>query len=164
MLAWAFPGEVRLASASPWAPVHWVLGVVSYGLFAVAVLHACLLDAAERRMRRQVTGSGTVMGLPLLRLERITFAFVEAGFVVLTLALVLGVLTATRWRWDHKTVFSLLGWAVFAGLLSGRWVQWLAWSAGDAVALCGCRAPVACLRRLALRPRSHLGPNGLLSA
>jgi ABC-type uncharacterized transport system permease subunit len=123
LLAWAFPGEVRLASASPWAPLHWVLGVVSYGLFAVAVLHACLLDAAERRMRRQVTGSGTVMGLPLLRLERITFAFVEAGFVVLTLALVLGVLTASRWRWDHKTVFSLLGWAVFAGLLSGRWVS-----------------------------------------
>lgn len=123
LLAWAFPGEVRLASASAWAPVHWVLGVVSYGLFAVAVLHACLLDASERRMRRQVTGSATVMGLPLLRLERITFAFVEAGFVVLTLALVLGVLTASRWRWDHKTVFSLLGWAVFAALLSGRWVS-----------------------------------------
>ena len=123
LLAWAFPGEVRLASPSPWAPVHWVLGVVSYGLFAVAVLHALLLDAAERRMRRQVVGSGTVMGLPLLRLERITFAFVEAGFVVLTLALVLGVLTAARWRWDHKTVFSLLGWAVFAALLGGRWIS-----------------------------------------
>jgi ABC-type uncharacterized transport system permease subunit len=123
LLAWAFPGEVRLTSASPWAPVHWVLGVVSYGLFAVAVLHACLLDAAERRMRGQVAGSGTVMGLPLLRLERITFAFVEAGFVVLTLALVLGVLTAARWRWDHKTVFSLLGWAVFAALLGGRWIS-----------------------------------------
>jgi ABC-type uncharacterized transport system permease subunit len=123
LLAWAFPGEVRLASPSPWAPVHWVLGVVSYGLFAVAVLHACLLDAAERRMRQQIAGSGTVMGLPLLRLERITFAFVEAGFVVLTLALVLGGLTAARWRWDHKTVFSLLGWAVFAALLAGRWIS-----------------------------------------
>jgi len=74
-------------------------------------------------MRHQVAGAGTVMGLPLLRLERITFAFVEAGFVVLTLALVLGVLTAARWRWDHKTVFSLLGWAVFAGLLAGRWIS-----------------------------------------
>jgi ABC-type uncharacterized transport system permease subunit len=123
VLAWALPGEVRLASLSPWAPVHWVLGVVSYGLFAVAVLHACLLDAAERRMRHHAKSPGTVLGLPLLRLERITFAFVEAGFVVLTLALVLGVVTATRWRWDHKTVFSLLGWAVFAGLLGGRWLS-----------------------------------------
>jgi len=119
-LAWVFPGDVPLASHSPWAPVHWVLGVVSYGLFGVAVLHAWMLDSAERRMRNRAVGGGTVMGLPLLRLERLTFGFVEAGFVVLTLALVLGVLTAARWRWDHKTVFSLLGWAVFAGLLLGR--------------------------------------------
>ena len=120
ILAWAFPGEVRLASHSPWAPVHWVLGVVSYGLFGVAVLHAWMLDAAERRMRNRAGGAGTVLGLPLLRLERLTFGFVEAGFIVLTLALVLGLLTAARWRWDHKTIFSLLGWAVFAGLLAGR--------------------------------------------
>jgi ABC-type uncharacterized transport system permease subunit len=122
-LAWAFPGEIPLASASPWAPLHWVLGVVSYGLFGVAVLHGWMLDSAERRMRNHASGAATVLGLPLLRLERLTFGFVEAGFVVLTLALVLGVLTATRWRWDHKTVFSLLGWAVFAGLLLGRWLS-----------------------------------------
>jgi len=122
-LTWVFPGEVRLTSTNPWAPVHWVMGVVSYGLFGVAVLHAWLLDAAERRMRHRSSGDGTVLGLPLLRLERLTFGFVEAGFVVLTLVLVLGALTAERWRWDHKTVFSLLGWAVFAALLGGRWLR-----------------------------------------
>jgi ABC-type uncharacterized transport system permease subunit len=94
--------------------------VVSYGLFGVAVLHAWMLDAAERRMRNRAAADGTVLGLPLLRLERLTFGFVQAGFIVLTLVLVLGVLTAARWRWDHKTVFSLLGWAVFAALLAGR--------------------------------------------
>ena len=65
------------------------------------------------------------MGMPLMRLERLTFRFVEAGFVVLTLALVLGVVTSPQWRWDHKTVFSLLGWTVFAALLLGR--QWRGW-------------------------------------
>jgi ABC-type uncharacterized transport system permease subunit len=60
------------------------------------------------------------MGMPLLRLERLTFRFVEAGFVVLTLALVLGVLTSPVWRWNHKTVFSILAWLVFAHLLAGR--------------------------------------------
>ncbi|KAB2877190.1 MAG: cytochrome c biogenesis protein CcsA [Burkholderiaceae bacterium] len=120
VLAWLFPGEVPLASHSPWAPVHWVLGVVSYGLFGVAVLHAWMLDSAERRMRNRAPGEGTVLGLPLLRLERLTFGFVEAGFVVLTLALLLGAFTTEHWRWDHKTVFSLLGWAVFAALLAGR--------------------------------------------
>ena len=39
--------------------------------------------------------------------------------------LVMGMLTAARWRWDHKSVFSLLAWAVFAALLAGRlWRGW----------------------------------------
>jgi ABC-type uncharacterized transport system permease subunit len=58
-------------------------------------------------------------GVPLLRLERLTFRFVGAGFVFLTAAIVLGVLS-DHWRWDHKAVFSVLGWLVFAGLLAGR--------------------------------------------
>lgn len=120
LLAVVFPGEARLTTANPWAPMHWVLGVASYGLFGVAVLHATLLDSAERRMRTRVPGEHGVLGMPLLRLERLTFRFVEAGFIVLTLALLLGVVTAARWRWDHKTVFSLLGWGVFAALLAGR--------------------------------------------
>jgi ABC-type uncharacterized transport system permease subunit len=139
LVAWAFPGEVR-AATNVWAPVHWLLGVGSYALFGAAVLHAWMLDSAERQLRlRKAGGSGAFglqpaggaglppgpMGMPLLRLERLTFRFVEAGFVVLTLALVLGVATAPQWRWDHKTVFSLMGWTVFAGLLMGR--QWRGW-------------------------------------
>jgi len=120
LLTLAFPGDARLSSANPWAPMHWVLGVASYGLFGVAVLHGSLLDAAERRMRNKLPGEGAVLGMPLLRLERLTFRFVEAGFVVLTAALLLGAITVTRWRWDHKTVFSMLGWLVFAALLAGR--------------------------------------------
>jgi MYXO-CTERM domain-containing protein len=56
----------------------------------------------------------------LLQLERLTFRFVEAGFVLLTLTLALGIFTLAAWRWDHKTVFSLLAWLVFAALLVGR--------------------------------------------
>jgi ABC-type uncharacterized transport system permease subunit len=118
-LAWLFPGEAR-PTASPWAPLHFVLGVGSYGLFGAAVLHAAMVDSAERRLRLQRGGSTAPFGMPLLQLERLTFRFVEAGFAVLTATLVLGVLTSERWNWDHKTVFSLLGWGVFAALLAGR--------------------------------------------
>jgi ABC-type uncharacterized transport system permease subunit len=118
-LAWLFPGEAR-PSASPWAPLHFVLGVGSYGLFGAAVLHAAMLDSAERRLRLQGGANPAPFGMPLLQLERLTFRFVEAGFAVLTATLLLGVLTSERWAWDHKTVFSLLGWAVFAALLAGR--------------------------------------------
>lgn len=125
-LAWAFPGDARTAAESPWAPLHFVLGVASYGLFGAAVLHAGMLDAAERRMRQgAAVAAGGAGGLPLLRLERLTFRFVEAGFAVLTLALLLGVLTTTVWRFNHKIVFSVLAWAVFAALLAGR--HWRGW-------------------------------------
>jgi len=121
VLAWLYPGQVVAHAASIWAPLHWLLGIASYGLFGVAVLHALLLNRAEQRMRR--TGLGTDLpaeGLPLLRLERLTFRFVAAGFVALTAAIVLGAWFADPWRWDHKAVFSILGWLVFAGLLAGR--------------------------------------------
>ncbi len=120
LLAWAVPGEAQAFSTSPWAPLHWVLGVGAYGLFGAAVLHATMLDAAETRMRQHVGGQPLAFGMPLLQLERLTFRFVEAGFAVLTAALVLGALTSPQWRWTHKTVFSLLGWAVIAALLAGR--------------------------------------------
>ena len=125
LVAGLFPGESRPIS-SALAPLHFVLGVGSYGLFGAAVLHALLLDAAERRLRPvSVSASRSAAAppstMPLLQLERITFRFVQAGFVALTITLLLGIVSTTHWRWaDHKAVFSLLAWCVFAALLLGR--------------------------------------------
>jgi ABC-type uncharacterized transport system permease subunit len=132
LMAAIFPGEFRPQASSPWAPVHWALGLASYGLFGAAVLHAALLDGAERRMRLKLkTTHQPPMGMPLLRLERITFQFVAAGFALLSATLVLGWWFANPWRWDHKAVFSLLGWCVFAALLLGR--QTLGWRGQRAI-------------------------------
>lgn len=122
LLTVVFPGEVR-PFQNPWAPIHFVLGVMSYGLFGVAVLHALMLDAAERRLReRRMPGKAAgAFGLPLLQLERLTFRFVAAGFVALSATLLLGLLTSSTWNWlDRKAILSVLGWAVFAALLLGR--------------------------------------------
>jgi ABC-type uncharacterized transport system permease subunit len=126
-VALLFPGEARVLP-SRLAPLHFALGVGSYGLFAAAVLHGLLLDAAERRMRSGGAGGAALKkaalagggGMPLLQLERVTFRFVEAGFVVLTATLVMGAVTAGHWRFDHKSVFASLAWLVFAALLVGR--------------------------------------------
>ena len=123
LLALAVSRARRCTSgASPWLPLHWPLGVASYGLFAAAVVHAWLLQPrrtpACARPRRSAAP-----GVPLLTLERLTFRFAAAGFVVLLGGASLAGCLFTRtapWRWDHKTVFSVLGWLVFAGLLLGR--------------------------------------------
>jgi len=136
LLCAAFPGEFTTIT-SRLAPLHFTLGVASYGLFGAAVLHALMLDAAERRLRAGAPGARApvpneganagagagagALGMPLLQLDRVTFRFVEAGFVVLTAALVLGVATTVQWHWgNHKAVFSLLAWGVIAALLIGR--------------------------------------------
>ena len=125
VLVAAFPAEPRLY-ASALAPLHFVLGVGCYGLIGAAVLHAVMLDAAERRMR--VGGLGApnhqTVRMPLMQLERLTFRFVEAGFVALTATLALGIASTDEWRWgDHKAVFSLLAWGVIAALLAGRYLR-----------------------------------------
>lgn len=123
VLELVFPGEPR-ALGSGWASLHWLLGVGSYGLFGAAVLHGLMLDSAERRLRQRRGLTGP-FGLPLLQLERLTFLFVKAGFGVLSAAILLGALTAAQWRWDHKTVLSMLSWVIFALLLAGR--HWRGW-------------------------------------
>jgi ABC-type uncharacterized transport system permease subunit len=122
LMAAEFPGAPLHVNASAWLPVHWALGIASYGLFAAAVGHAWLLRRAEKNIRQ--AGDNTV-GLPLLTLERLTFRFADAGFVLLTATLAAGwwfgeSLYGTAWQWSHKTVFSTLAWAVFAALLVGR--------------------------------------------
>jgi ABC-type uncharacterized transport system permease subunit len=122
LLALAFPGTPLHMSASPWLSMHWALGIASYGLFAAAVVHAWLLQRVERTIR---TGTEPREGVPLLTLERLTFRFATAGFVLLSATLLAGiffseVLYGRAWRWDHKTVFSVLSWVAFGSLLVGR--------------------------------------------
>jgi ABC-type uncharacterized transport system permease subunit len=132
VLAWLFPGQVHPRMGHGLTPLHWVLGLASYGLFGAALLHAAFLRLAERRMRHAPTSASLLTpGIPLLRLESLTLRFVSAGFVVLTLTLALGAVFAHPWRWDHKTLLSLMAWAVFAVLLAGR--HWLGWRGRTAI-------------------------------
>jgi len=92
------------------------------------VVHAWMMGRTEHEIRLAQEADS---GLPLLTLERLTFRFVSAGFVLLSATLVAGALFGEslygqgngHWRWDHKTIFALLSWLTFAVLLFGR-NQW----------------------------------------
>lgn len=135
VLALLFPGTAYHTIASPWLPLHWALGLASYGLFAAAVVHGWLMSRAERAMRLAEPG---YTGVPLMTLERLTFRFVEAGFTLLSATLLVGWAFAEQLygprlvgMWNHKTVFSILAWATFAFLLTGR--ARLGWRGSKAV-------------------------------
>lgn len=124
LAAFFFPGNPMPATASAWLALHLAFGIACYGLFGIAVVHAWFMTRAEARIRH---AQDPHSGLPLLTLERLTYRFVIAGFVLLTATLLAGVLFGESlyghghaWRWDHKTVFSSLAWVTFAILLTGR--------------------------------------------
>lgn len=127
VLTLVFPGGALPATGSMLLGLHWALGLSAYGLFAAAVAHGWLMGRTEQHMRH--AGAEPLEGVPLLTLERLMFRFVGAGFMLLTLTMLAGVLfgeqlygsSYTGWRWDHKRVFTALSWLVFAVLLLGRW-------------------------------------------
>jgi len=130
LLPLVFPGVALHPTASVWQPLHLGLGIASYGLFGAAVFHAYLMGRAEARMRRASHADRDAeaeAGVPLLTLERLTFRFVTAGFVLLTATLLAGIFfgeslyrSGLGWHVDHKSVFSILSWLTFAALLFGR--------------------------------------------
>lgn len=124
VLPLVYPGQPLHGSASAWLPLHWVLGMASYAMFAAAVVHASLMSRAERQMR---LAEADPSGLPLLTLERLTFRFVHLGFFLLSATLLAGWWFGEHlygpdkpMRWDHKTIFSVVAWLVFLLLLWGR--------------------------------------------
>jgi ABC-type uncharacterized transport system permease subunit len=130
LLPLLFPGaDISAQAARPLFVPHLLVGTLAYGVLALAALHAALMTAAERALH-----GGFVEGRvgrfleelpPLLVLERILFRFLAVGFVFLTLTVVSGVLFSEQvfgrpFVADHKSVFSIIAWAVFGVLLLGR--------------------------------------------
>jgi ABC-type uncharacterized transport system permease subunit len=107
--------------------VHLLIAMLSYSLFTIASLHVLLMALLERRLH---DGSlpRALQGLPpLLAMETLLFRIIWAGFILLTATLATGVLYSEELfgraaRFNHKTVFGVLSWIVFAALLGGRHV------------------------------------------
>jgi ABC-type uncharacterized transport system permease subunit len=103
--------------------MHLVVAFLAYGLLAVAALHAVLMTMLEKQLHRGAPMQGGAP--PLLTLEAMLFRTIGAGFALLTLAVFSGVLFSeeifgTALQFSHKTVFAILSWLVFGGLLLGR--------------------------------------------
>ena len=104
--------------------LHVVFAMLGYSVLSVAALLAILLAIQEHALRRH-DFSGFAMALPPLTLtEGLMFQLIGAGFVLLTLTLLSGILFVAN-LFDqhliHKTVLSIAAWLVFGALLFGRW-------------------------------------------
>jgi len=110
---------------APWATAHVAVALLAYALFIVAAVQALVLMWLEKRLHRGLADAGAAELPPLLTLERFLFRLVGLGFLLLTLTLVSGIFFSESifgkpLTFNHKTVFSILAWCVFGGLLLGR--------------------------------------------
>src|SRR5882672_4456912 len=106
--------------------LHLVLAMIAYGMFTIAALHALLMTVMEKRLHGGALAGPLAALPPLLTMERLLFRVILAGFVFLTLTLVTGIafsetLFGRAMKFDHKTVFAISSWFIFAALLAGRY-------------------------------------------
>ena len=104
--------------------MHVWLALLAYATLAIAALLAVMLWFQERALRQRLIPGWLHALPPLTQLENLLFRSLGAGFALLTVALVTGVLFVqdllSQHLW-HKTILSVASWIVFAWLLFGRW-------------------------------------------
>lgn len=106
--------------------LHLALALSAYALFTVATLHALLLSFMQRQLLAGEIANESTALPPLMRIERLMFQLLGVAFMLLTATLISGVffseaLFGKPFQVNHKTVFSVMSWFVFGGLLAGHW-------------------------------------------
>jgi len=126
MLPAIFPGQRLLFNVDSLTfRAHFLIAMLAYSLFTLAALHALLMAVAEKRLH-----SGRMSPLiaslpPLMTMETLLFRLIHIAFLLLTLTVISGVffsesLFGKPLPLDHKTVFAIIAWFIFAALLLGR--------------------------------------------
>mgnify|MGYP003477305057 FL=1 len=121
-----FPGQHLLANvASAMFRIHFFIAMVAYSLFTLAALHAIIMAVVERRLHRGELSRPLASLPPLLTMESLLFRLITIAFILLTLTLASGfafseTLFGKALDFNHKTLFSIISWLIFAALLVGR--------------------------------------------
>jgi len=113
---------------------HIIVAMLAYSLFTIAALHAGLMSLVENRLHHAILPKALQNLPPLLTMETLLFRIIVVGFMLLSLTLASGMVFSEQVfgraleftpKIAHKIVFSILSWAVFAGLLIGhRFYGW----------------------------------------
>ncbi len=127
LLPWLFPGQHMVSNTASLAfKLHFLVAMLAYSLFTLAVLHAVLMAFTEQHLHR---GRLTPLfnGLPpLMKMEAILFRLINISFTLLTLTLFSGVVFSEQlfgkaFPINHKTIFAFLSWLIFGALIIGRY-------------------------------------------
>ena len=130
-----FPGTLisPKAVSDPWFKGHFIVATIAVGLLSLAAIHAMLMSVQDRALHRQlaIAPNGWIAHWledlpPLMTMESLLFNLLYVGFALLSLTVFSGLLFSQTLFgkplvFDHKTIFALISWFLFAGLLLARW-------------------------------------------
>jgi len=122
-----FPSAHQLGNTGLFAfKAHITAAMLAYSLFTIAVLHAVLISQVEKRLHHATLPRVLQSLPPLLTMETLLFRMIGIGFVLLTLTLASGVMFSEEifgkaWQFNHKVLFGIVSWVVFAVLLWGHY-------------------------------------------
>ena len=129
LLQWAWPeNHVLPYAGEPLFKLHMSIAFAAYSLLTFAALHAVLMMMAERRLHLKSSLFQMPDFPPLMPMEKLLFQTITLGFILLTLTLVSGIAFSEQlfhkpFVFNHKTVFTIISWLIFAALLAGRYFQ-----------------------------------------
>lgn len=104
--------------------LHVTVALVAFSVLSIAAAMAILLAIQERALRHRHITPWLGALPPLTLTESLLFRLIGAGFALLTVALLTGILFVNNLFGQHlvhKTVLSIIAWLVFGALLYGRW-------------------------------------------
>lgn len=112
--------------SEPLFALHFVIAMMAYALYIVAMVHALFMLAEETFLRKGALPPYLRHLPPLMEMEALLFRILLAAFILLSLTLVSGVffseeLFGKPFQMNHKTVFGILSWLIFGTLLVGHY-------------------------------------------
>lgn len=133
-----FPGSIiGLAGKTTMFPWHVGIALLAYSTLTIAAFHALVMSVQDAQLhkrhgnRQQHWMRAAIERLPaIMTMEKILFRLIFFGFILLTLTVLSGVIFSEQvlgvaFKWDHKTILSMLSWLLFGILLIGR--KWRGW-------------------------------------
>jgi ABC-type transport system involved in cytochrome c biogenesis permease subunit len=120
-------GVVVRQGAPVWGQAHVLLASAGIALLGVAGAAGLLFLAQRRSLKRKASPPGRGNLPPLEALDRVNALAISVGFLLLSLALVTGVLWTLEsegrpWPRSPHANAALLAWAIYAVLVGARWL------------------------------------------
>jgi HemX protein len=114
---------------NPALTFHIFAAAAGVAFFAIAFGVALMYVLQEREVKGKKFGALFSRLPPLQSLDTLTQRLVRLGFVVFTVALLLGAFTAkavwkSAWSWDPQQITSLIIWLFYGGLVQLRHAGW----------------------------------------